>query len=527
MAGTATLLTTEVPVAAPHSRRLRIALPDVLIALALGTIAFIVRRHVPADGLFYDDAWQTLGAWKGSFSELITVGQTQLGFTAGLMVWTRLFGVGSAAMVTPALIAGTLGPPALYIVLRRFHFSRSTSLLAGAALASAQVHIEYSYHVKTYPFDVLIVLGLALVVWQVARLRWRTSTAIAWCIASIVVGSFSSIALIATVMAGFILVLHPSGDRMLRALATAIALLALAMLTFASSRTYSYELIHGFFASRDGYIDFDPNPVNFGREVFNHLWYIADVFPHHGPTLSLALATVGLVSAAWRSSLALPARFLVLMVVAAAAGSIVGLIPFGPPRTYGRLSLWLVPAIALGMCTALEFARRRIMVRSFARTGFDISVCTAAALVLVSAFGNEHPYLAGARGAVRQVMADAGLRDAVLITRPTSYSFALYANTPVDLRNTPERAIGFLPEFSDQRLLVHDFTTTLEELDDFIHEAERVYVVHANVDPAGYAAYRYNLAVTLTLMGLERHSSEGVETGRVDVWLRRASGSPS
>ena len=197
MAGTATLPRTGLQVAARRSRRLRVAWPDVLIALALGTIAFIVRRHVPDDGLFYDDAWQALGAWKGSFSELISVGQAQPGFTAGLMVWTRLFGVGSGAMVTPALIAGTLGPPALYIVLRRFDFSRSIALLAGAALSSAQVHIEYSYHIKTYTFDVLIVLGLAFAVWQLARLRWRTSTAMAWCIGSIIVGSFSSIALIA------------------------------------------------------------------------------------------------------------------------------------------------------------------------------------------------------------------------------------------------------------------------------------------------------------------------------------------
>jgi hypothetical protein len=87
-----------------------IGVPDALIAVALGAIAFVVRRHVPADGLFYDDAWQAFGAWKGSPSELITVGQTQPGFTAGLMAWTRVFAMGTASLVAPASIAGTLGP---------------------------------------------------------------------------------------------------------------------------------------------------------------------------------------------------------------------------------------------------------------------------------------------------------------------------------------------------------------------------------------------------------------------------------
>ena len=135
---------------------------------------------MPADGLFYDDAWQALGAWKGSLSESISVGQTQPGFTLGLMVWTRLFGMGTASLVTPALIAGTLGPPALYLGLRWFRLVTLDRLLAGAALASAQVHIEYSYHVKTYTFDVLIMLALALVVWKIAFFHWRTSTAVAW-----------------------------------------------------------------------------------------------------------------------------------------------------------------------------------------------------------------------------------------------------------------------------------------------------------------------------------------------------------
>jgi hypothetical protein len=522
MSQTETLPTAEAPVAAGQALRSKVALPDALIAIALATTAFIVRVNVPSDGLFYDDAWQAFGAWKGSFLEFITVGQTQPGFTVGLMGWTRVFGTSTAALVTPALIAGTLGPPALYVGLRWFGHARSIALLAGAALASAAVHIEYSSHVKTYTFDVLIVLGLALVVRQLAGLRWRTSTAVAWFVGSVVVGSFSSIALIATVVAGFVLVLHPSGDRKLRLFSTGAQLLVLTMLFAASSQTYNSELLSGFFAARGGFIDFDPNPITFGKEVFDHFRHVADVFPGRYPTLSVALVVVGLAVAAWRGPLAVPARFLALMVVVAAGGSIVHLIPFGPPGAPGRVSLWTVPAMAVGLCGCLELVRRRAGARLL-RVGFDAIMCIAAALILVGSFGTAHPYAAGGRSATRQVMAEADTGDAVLITRLTTYSFALYADSPVDLRPTPERSVGFLPAFADRRLHLHDSATTPEEFNEFVEGAERVYVVHALLRSRGEGEYLFNLALELTFRGFTRESSRVIERVQVEVWRRQAT----
>jgi hypothetical protein len=495
-------------------------LPDALIALGLGTVAFIVRRHVPADGLFYDDAWQAFAAWKGSWSELITVGQSQPGFTAGLMVWTRVFGTSSASLVTPALIAGTLGPPVLYLVLRRFDHARSTAFLVGAALTSASMHIMYSYHVKTYTTDVLIMLGLALAVYHLARRRWETSTAVVWTIASIAVGSFSSIALIGTIVAGSLLVLHSSGDLKRRAVAVGVQVVVLGALGLASSRTYGYGMIHSYFARREGYIDFDPNPVTFGREIFSHLWNVADVYPGGRPMLALALAGVGLVAAAWRGPLAVPARFFALMIVLAAGASMLGLVPFGPTSDQGRVSLWMVPAIALGLCAGLELVRRRLATRVVLRTGFDVVACVAGVLILVSALDVHRPYHSGARSAIRQVMLDAGQDDAIWITRPTTYSFALYGETPVDVRPRPDRAPGIWPEFADPRLLAHDFTTTRAELDTFVDGVDRVFVVHADVDRVGYANYLFRLMLDLALKGFVRESTTRIRTGVIDVWQR-------
>jgi hypothetical protein len=497
-----------------------VAWQDVVIGVVLCTVAFAVRRHVPADGLFYDDAWQAFGAWKGEFSELITVGLTQPGFTAGLMVWTRLFGTSTASLVTPAQIAGILGPAAIYAGLRWFGFSWSPALLTAAALASAPVHIKYSHHVKSYTFDVLIMLGLALAVSRLARRRWTSSTAIAWFVGSVVIGSFSSIALIAAVIASVVLVLHASHDQKTRLLATGAQFVALATLYVASSRTYNDDLIQGFFAARGGYIDFDPNPITFGREVFEHFWHVADVYPGGPATLSLALFVVGLCVAAWHGPLVVPARFLVLMIGVAAGGSVLGLIPFGPPRPLGRVTLWLVPAVALGLCAALELVRRRVAHRVTLRSGFDALVFVAVALVLVSSFRTDHQYPAGARSAIHQAMAEAGPDDAVITEKYTAYSFGLCSCTAVDLRATPDRQIGFLPVFSDPRLHAHDPATTPDELNEALEGRDRVFVVYAMLRSDGQKRGLFDLAVGLGLRGFARDQTQVVETGKIDVWSR-------
>jgi hypothetical protein len=527
MSGTATLLGAAEKVDTTRGSRRDAVLVDALVALILGAVAAVVRWHVPADGLFYDDAWQAFGARKGSLSELVTVGQTQPGFTAGLMMWTRLFGMSTASLVTPAFIAGTLGPPALYLVLRRFGHARSIAFLVGAALASAQIHIIYSYHVKTYTFDVLIILGLALAVRYLARRHWLTSTAVAWFVGSIAVGSFSSMALIGTGVAGLILVLHSCGDRQLRATAVAAQAVVLSMLYLASSRTYNQAQIRRFFAARGGYIDFDPNPLTLGRNVFDHFWNVADVFPGRVPTLALVAAGVGLLVAAWRGPLSEPARFLGVMVVVAVGGGVLDIIPFGPPRAQGRVSLWLVPAMALGLCAALEIARRRISARAALRTGFDALVCIAAVVVLIGSFGSDHPYPAGARSAIRRVMAEAGPGDVVVMTNWTSYSFALYSGTPVGLRATPERSIGFLPTFGDRRLHRHDPGTTPEQFDAFVEDADRVYLVHANVMGLGMGEYLFKLDLELAFRGFTRISRRTIDTGYVEVWDRQPAKSSS
>ena len=339
-------------------------LPDLLIAIALGALAFLLRLNFPTDGLFHDDAWQVLGVSNGTFSDFPMVGQAQPGFTFALMVWERLFGSGTTSMLTPALIAGALGPPALYLALRHFGYARSIATLLGAMLTVAATHILFSNRVKTYTADVLVVLLFAVLLPPLARRRWSTRFGVLWFAGSVLAASFSSFALLASVSAGLILVLHAHGDRRVRVVAVAAQCAALVGYLLVVERTYSSRALRGFWSGKDAFISFSANPITLLDEILDHGLRVTQVFPGGGRAwewVFLVVAVVGLIASARRGPRRLPARFLGLTAALAFAGAVIHRVPFGPQTSGdgGRVTLWLVPVLAFGIAAVLEFVRRR------------------------------------------------------------------------------------------------------------------------------------------------------------------------
>jgi hypothetical protein len=142
---------------------------DSLAVAGLLVAAYLARRNVlPLGGLLPDDAWQAFGAAKGSPGNLLTVGFSSPGFTSALMVWSRITGP-PERMANIAFAAGVVTPAVVYAALRRFGYSRSISLLLGAALVSERLNIVYSGRVKSYLLDALVVLGIA------ALFQWSRS----------------------------------------------------------------------------------------------------------------------------------------------------------------------------------------------------------------------------------------------------------------------------------------------------------------------------------------------------------------
>jgi hypothetical protein len=491
--------------------------PDAALAVALGIVAILYRREFPSDGLFHDDAWQALGATRGTFSQLLTVGQTQPGFGLELMVWSRVVGHTVMNMITPALIAGCLGPPGLYLVLRRFGFARSVATLLGSALVVSAMHIVYSGRVKAYTSEVLFVLVVIVVVPWLARRSWGVATAVAWVVGSMLVASFSSFTMLVTVGAAVILVLHRQNDVRLRVAAVAAQAVGVVALLAAVDRTHSAEPVTTYFDGFQAFISLSANPVTFGSDVFRHLTRITEVFPG-GPAwfraACVVLVSVGLVAAALgRGRRAIAARLMIVLVLLAFAGALMHRVPFGPssdPQGLDRplrVTLWLVPIVAFGLAVVLQRVRRAVAQRSSRmKVGFDALAFSCAVVLLLTPIGVHRPYPDGWLAGTRDVMDTIGPHDVAFIQWRTAFSFAFNTDVPARIQAMSDTDVGFAPRFLDTRL--HIFGLGLADqrqaVAQLVKNVDRVVVFQYNVGPTGYHPFQhpFRLVLVRQLKGL-------------------------
>lgn len=467
----------------------------------LGVGAWVARRgSLPSDGLWFDDSWVAAGALLGSPRQLLVVGSSHPGFTAILMAIDRVGG-DLWSLGVPSLVFGVVAPPALYLALRWFGFARALSAFLSAALVVAPVPVLYAGRVKGYTLDTLVVLFLAVAVPVLARRRWRWPVALAWTVAAIGIGSLSGYALLATAGAGTILVLHPSGDRWTRVLAVAAQAAVQGLyLAIASSKTDLAGIEESMERLYDGHMTFSWNPLTFGGEVLEHLRRLAEVYPASPgdgrwwlaglAVLAMAGLAIGAISGRSRSE-TLAARYLSLLVLLAAAGSLVGRFPFGPTNEVplsagGRHTLWMVPALAFGLAVVADRARASISNRDLPRLGFDALVVTAAIAIVVVMYEPAQPApFQGSESAARFVDASIRPDDVVIVTGSSTFSFAISTATPVGVRATPDHQVGFAPVYLDDRIenvgVWAASPRSVEQIRTWTGEAERALVVHSGV----------------------------------------------
>jgi hypothetical protein len=539
-----------VPVRPPWLQRYG---PDLVVAGVLLVIAFLARRHgLPTDGLWHDDTNPAAGAKAvSSLSDLFAVSIEHPGFTALLMGWRDLIDGGDASWTYPALIAGSLSPPLLYLALRGCGYERSISALLGAALAAAQTDIIFSGRIRTYTTDLLIVLGLAMIVPRLARIRWRWQTAVAWVVAAFVVATFSGFALIAVALAGVTILLHPRSDLRVRAAAVATQAAASAALLAATSSTYDVTLARDRWRDVfDAFPTFHLNPFRFADEVFVHLRRLAETYPG-GPSalaaVCIVVALIGLVTIVWKGRQAIRARYLLLLFGVVFVGGLLGILPFGPTQgptsDYGgRVSLWLIPVLAIGLAAALQGLRSLLPDRRTLRTGFDAAAYLAGAAILVSAVTADHPPYpsTGAKSATDFVQSHLGQRDSVLIGFHANWSFAAESNFPYKVDPTPSTTYGFVPDFTDPRIHYLDVGLHAErglgpELVDPRHvapevmHADRVFVYyHMPPVPGWDPGAQTRLDSTLRKLGFGQQPTAHFGVASVEVWRgpEAAAGSP-
>ena len=334
---------------------------------------------------------------------------------------------------------------------------------------------------------------MTVVLPRIARLTWTWKTALAWVAFSLAVGFFSGFALVATAIAGVILVLYARSDRPIRIAALTTQAIAQSAIYLEVQRSSDLAQIERDQENLyDGHLTFSWNPIRLGGDVLRHFRRVVNVYPG-GPkwllTIIVLTVIVGLVIAATRrgrSAEALRARFLALLLLFTIVAATLDRFPFGPggrePHSMGeRSTLWLIPVLAIGLAACLQLVRRAAASSRWMRIGFDVCVFVTAALVLHSAIHERAlPYaFSGSKEATRYIEQHAGPEDVIILPGPSTMTYAVETSSHVTLRPTPTAGIGFAPRFADRRVAPITSSTPAgkrAEIRDDVRGAHRVFV---------------------------------------------------
>ena len=139
--------------------------------------------------------------------------------------------------------------------------------------------IADSDHLKTYVIDLSIVAIVAAVLPRVVARRWTSRFAVAWVLGALVVTTFSAFALVATAVAGVVLVVQANRDRRTRVVAIAAQLFLQLVYFFVISQTYSSSRPRPVLEAEGGYIDLRANPVAVAADAFAHLRGVVKALP--------------------------------------------------------------------------------------------------------------------------------------------------------------------------------------------------------------------------------------------------------
>ena len=314
--------------------------------------------------------------------------------------------------------------------------------------SSRRTAIAHSDHLKTYVIDLSIVAILAAALPRIAARRWSARLAVAWVIAALALTTFSAFALVSTAVAGVVLVVQANDDRRTRVIAIAAQVFMQFVYFFAISQTYNDRRLDAFWLRNGGYIDVRASPFAVAADSFAHLRGLVKTFPvgwGAGGWLQalVAIAAIGgLVLAAVRRR-GTAARFLLLLLAVAAVASGLHLLPFGTSGDayLGRLNLWLIPAIALGLAEVLRLGWRATATRPGVRTAFNVVLYMFAIVIVAASFGVVRVNSYGSRTATEFVDSQLGPHDMLVLVPRSVYSFGI--ETRLHVRLEPDSSSGF------------------------------------------------------------------------------------
>ena len=116
--------------------------------------------------LWFDDAWVALVA-RMSAGQLTQIGMTSFGFQVILWIWLHLVGFSEVRAQLIPLLAGCLGPVAVYVLAVRKRVTPAAGIIAALLLVVAPMHVQYSATVKQYTSEALLTVFLVWLAWTV------------------------------------------------------------------------------------------------------------------------------------------------------------------------------------------------------------------------------------------------------------------------------------------------------------------------------------------------------------------------
>lgn len=496
---------------------------DVAVAVVLGLMAVPARLAArPTAGLFHDDAWVAVASIRGQPSRLLEIGSTQPGFLGLLMPLGHL---SLDALGGPSLVAGILGPPVLFVFLRLLGYARSISTLLSVALVFAALHVAVSGRLKTYSLDLLLVVALTLVVRTLSGRRWTWRVAVAWVLGAGVASTISPFVLLAACVGGLYFVLEPSGDLLLRIGAVGTQAVASVLYVRSIQQNYNAAGLDQWWDARDAFIGFDTNPVSFGNQVLDHLGQVSTGYPA-GPSWMTTLIVVGALAGLAHAVIRMrtvEARFLGLLVLVAVGLSAAGKLPVGSSQANGlRLSVWMIPAYALGLAHAMERVRRRLTAKGHLLI-FDGACLGLALLIAIGGVASSPRYpRSGSEPATAFVESELGDDDTVLLLSSARFPFALYSHFEVTILNRRTALNGISLEFHDPRILgmrlPKNPTVDPEAVTAAVRCTRRVLVM-TGIDARGVDPVR-RAVPSLLQAGLTRVEDRHFGDATVSVWER-------
>jgi hypothetical protein len=517
-----TMSTVRTPEVSDVAATGRWTLADLGLAVALVVCAFVVRLDAfPVDGLFYDDAWAVASITLASPTEWLRVSVEHPAYNVLLLPLRPLARENPTVLVWPALIAASLLPAMVFGFLRASESRRGTAAALAACVVAAPTAVAMSAHVKTYPLDAIIVAVIATLLPRLTRRRWDMRFAAAWLIGACLLSALSVFALLATAVAAVVLLAHARDEDRTTRLRVVVAQAVLqGAYLLVVTRLYDPDGIESFWRMRGGYVERTANPLRLVANLWEHFRNLVGAYPGSNGSLLTALAIaalVGLVVGAMRPG-NVTGRFLVMLVMVAAVGSLLGLLPFGVAGSpYGRrLSVWLIPVLAYGLAEVARLGASAARKRPPLPTVLDVTMYALAAVVIFTAVGKAPGYgNDGYASATEYIEQRRGPDDLVLLLRRSAYSYAIEAKEGVDLVPDRTTSVGSRIVFGD-----HAFAHEGGEVSpEFVRELEGKQRVFVFTSPNVLTMAR-DPVLTLAVSGFEPGAVRRFDDVEVTTWTR-------